>query len=92
MFNANRSRQPRLPLHNKASPLGGALLCGEIEERNHFEVRADLRTDGVEAKIKAEETTISECKKLIELHQEKINTKIISIWGDDSKQKFTICI
>ena len=29
-----------------------------------------------------EEKAIEECKKLIKLHQEKINTKIQSIWGD----------
>lgn len=29
-----------------------------------------------------EEKAIQECKKLIKLHQEKINTKIQSIWGD----------
>lgn len=34
------------------------------------------------SKIQEEEKTIEECKKLIELHQEKINTKIQSIWGD----------
>lgn len=33
-------------------------------------------------KIEEEEKTIEECKKLIELHKEKINTKIQSIWGD----------
>lgn len=35
------------------------------------------------AKIEKEEKAIEECKKLIELHQEKINTKIQSIWGDN---------
>lgn len=30
-----------------------------------------------------EEKAIEECKKLIKLHQEKINTKIQSIWGED---------
>lgn len=34
------------------------------------------------AKIEKEEKAIEECKKLIELHQNKINTKIQSIWGD----------
>lgn len=34
------------------------------------------------AKIEKEEKAVEECKKLIELHQEKINTKIQSIWGD----------
>jgi type I restriction enzyme M protein len=34
------------------------------------------------SKIQDEEKAIEECKKLIKLHQEKINTKIQSIWGD----------
>lgn len=33
-------------------------------------------------KIQEEEKAIEECKKLIKLHQEKINTKIQSIWGE----------
>lgn len=33
-------------------------------------------------KIEEEKKAIEECKKLIELHKEKINTKIQSIWGD----------
>ena len=32
-----------------------------------------------------EEKAIAECKKLIKLHQEKINTKIKSIWGDNNE-------
>ena len=35
------------------------------------------------ANITVEEKAIEECKKLIELHKEKINTKIQSIWGDN---------
>ena len=35
--------------------------------------------------ISVEENAVEECKKLIQLHQEKINTKIKSIWGDDSE-------
>ena len=34
------------------------------------------------SEIQKEENAIEECKKLIELHKEKINTKIQSIWGD----------
>lgn len=34
------------------------------------------------SKIEKEEYAIEECRKLIELHKEKINTKIQSIWGD----------
>ena len=30
-----------------------------------------------------EEKAIEECKKLIKLHQDKINTKIQSIWGNN---------
>lgn len=34
------------------------------------------------SQIQEEEKAIEECKKLIKLHQDKINTKIQSIWGD----------
>lgn len=34
------------------------------------------------SQILEEEKAIEECKKLIKLHQDKINTKIQSIWGD----------
>ena len=34
------------------------------------------------AKIEEEEKAVEECKKLIEIHQTKINNKIQSIWGD----------
>lgn len=33
--------------------------------------------------MQQEEKAIEQCKKLIELHQEKINTKIQSIWGEE---------
>lgn len=33
--------------------------------------------------LEEEEKAIEECKKLIEIHQAKINAKIQSIWGDD---------
>lgn len=35
------------------------------------------------SQIQEEEKAIEECKKLIKLHQDKINTKIQSIWGDN---------
>lgn len=35
------------------------------------------------SKIQEEEKAIEECKKLIELHKQKINTKIQSIWGHE---------
>ena len=31
------------------------------------------------------EKAIAECKKLIQLYQDKINAKIKSIWGNDSE-------
>ena len=34
------------------------------------------------SKIEQEEKTIEECKKLIKLHQEKINSRIQAIWGE----------
>ncbi len=41
-----------------------------------------IEQEKIVSKIKEEEKVIEECKKLIELHQEKINTKIQSIWGN----------
>lgn len=35
------------------------------------------------SQIQEEEKALEECKKLIKLHQDKINTKIQSIWGDN---------
>lgn len=39
--------------------------------------------DKIVKEIETEEKAIEECKKLIELHQDKINAKIKSIWGDE---------
>ena len=38
--------------------------------------------DEIVAKIEEEEKVVTECKKLMQLHQNKINIKIKSIWGD----------
>ena len=35
------------------------------------------------SKVENERIIIEECRKLIKLHQEKINTKIQSIWGEE---------
>ena len=35
------------------------------------------------SKIEQEEKAIEECKKLIKIHQEKINSKLQSIWGEN---------
>jgi len=47
------------------------ILLPSLEEQNK-----------IIANISIEEKAIEECKKLIELHQDKINSKIKSIWGD----------
>ena len=41
--------------------------------------------EDIVSKIEAEEKIVEECKKLIKLHQEKIDNKIKSIWGEDSE-------
>ena len=40
---------------------------------------------GIAQGIESEEKAIAECKKLIQLYQDKINAKIKSIWGNDSE-------
>ena len=37
------------------------------------------------SKIKTEEKIVEDCKKLIELHKEKLKTKIKSIWGNEDE-------
>lgn len=52
-------------------------------ENYEFLVPPDIDTQRETVlKIQEEEKAIEECKKLIKLHQDKINTKIQSIWGD----------
>lgn len=53
-------------------------------ENYEFLVPPDIDTQRETVlKIQEEEKAIEECKKLIKLHQDKINTKIQSIWGDN---------
>lgn len=61
--------QPQLPVRSMVDI--DILVPRTIEEQKE-----------IVSKIQEEEKTIEECKKLIELHQEKINIKIQSIWGD----------
>lgn len=61
--------QPQLPVRSMVDI--DILVPRTIEEQKE-----------IVSKIQEEEKTIEECKKLIELHQEKINTKIQSIWGE----------
>lgn len=61
--------QPQLPVRSMVDI--DILVPRTIEEQKE-----------IVSKIQEEEKAIEECKKLIKLHQEKINTKIQSIWGD----------
>lgn len=54
---------------------------GDMEQREFFIPTLEEQNQIIE-KIEEEEKSIEECKKLIELHQDKINSKIKSIWGD----------
>lgn len=42
--------------------------------------------EAIVAKIKIEEQAIEQCKKLIELHEQKISDKIKSIWGEGCQE------
>lgn len=61
--------QPQLPIRSIIDI--NILIPKTLEEQKN-----------IVAKIQEEEKAIEECKKLIELHQDKINSKIKSIWGD----------
>lgn len=69
---------------DKMSGTGGLKrVVKDYVENYEFLVPPDIDTQRETVlKIQEEEKAIEECKKLIELHQEKINTKIQSIWGD----------
>ena len=62
--------QPQLPIRSIIDI--NILIPKTLEEQKN-----------IVAKIQEEEKAIEECRKLIKLHQEKINTKIQSIWGDN---------
>ena len=69
---------------DKMSGTGGLKrVVKNYVENYEFLVPPNLDTQQeIVSKIQEEEKAIEECKKLIKLHQEKINTKIQSIWGD----------
>lgn len=57
----------------KGSSLGELFVyCPSISEQ-----------EALVTKIREEEQAVEECKKLIKIHQAKINAKIQSIWGED---------
>lgn len=69
---------------DKMSGTGGLKrVVKDYVENYEFLVPPDIDTQRETVlKIQEEEKAIEECKKLIKLHQDKINTKIQSIWGD----------
>lgn len=69
---------------DKMSGTGGLKrVVKDYVENYEFLVPPNMDTQKeIVSKIQEEEKSIEECKKLIKLHQEKINIKIQSIWGD----------
>ena len=76
-LNSSKSPIPSIVTFNGQAGIKGSLL-GELDV-----IYPPLNEQTkIVAKIQEEEKAIEECRKLIKLHQEKINTKIQSIWGD----------
>lgn len=76
-LNSSKSPIPSIVTFNGQAGIKGSLL-GELDV-----IYPPLNEQTkIVAKIQEEEKVIEECRKLIKLHQEKINTKIQSIWGD----------
>lgn len=76
-LNSSKSPIPSIVTFNGQAGIKGSLL-GELDV-----IYPPLNEQTkIVAKIQEEEKAIEECKKLIKLHQQKINTKIQSIWGD----------
>ncbi len=69
---------------NKMSGTGGLKrLIKEYVENYELLIPQTLEEQkDIVSKIEQEEKAIEECKKLIKLHQEKINSKLQSIWGE----------
>ena len=76
-FTANRDSYMRQRAGVRQQNLNKGFICDinipipPIEEQKE-----------IVSKVEEERIIIEECKKLIELHQDKINSKIKSIWGD----------
>ena len=72
-----------LNLHSLAK-VGGqpSISQTSVLEQNILLPSLEIQNQIVE-KIQEEEKAIEECKKLIEIHKQKINDKIQSIWGNE---------
>lgn len=76
-FTANRDSYMKQRSGVRQQNLNKGFICDIEVPVPSLEEQKDIVS-----KVENERIIIEECKKLIELHQEKINTKIQSIWGD----------
>lgn len=77
----NKYRKDGVYLNYMRENINGLFNREELKTLNILLPTLDEQ-ETIVAKIKEEEQAVEECKKLIEIHQAKINTKIQSIWGD----------
>ena len=78
----NKYRKDGVYLNYMRENINGLFNREELKTLNILLPTLDEQ-ETIVAKTKEEEQAVEECKKLIEIHQAKINTKIQSIWGDD---------
>lgn len=83
LFYCLTSSKFNLYLHNAISGVNINNLNAKILYSYQIPLPPLEVQEEIVAEIEKEENAIEECKKLIELHKEKINTKIQSIWGDN---------
>ena len=82
LFYCLTSSEFNLYLHNAISGVNINNLNAKILYSYQIPLPPLDVQEEIVAEIEKEENAIEECKKLIALHQENINTKIQSIWGD----------
>ena len=70
-------------LHNAISGVNINNLNSKILYSYHIPLPPLEIQEEIVKELEEEEKAIAECKRLIEIHQAKINAKIQSIWGDD---------
>ena len=76
-FTANRDSYMKQRSGVRQQNLNKGFICDIEVPVPSLEEQKDIVS-----KVENERIIIEECRKLIKLHQEKINTKIQSIWGD----------
>lgn len=77
-FTANRDSYMKQRSGVRQQNLNKGFICDIEVPVPSLEEQKDIVS-----KVENERIIIEECRKLIKLHQEKINTKIQSIWGDN---------